>query len=72
MSIKPQPARKAIIYARVQKVNKDMLADKSKLAGMDEAPFLDCVLTAIRTTEEGQALVALDTDIEGSKARRSR
>ena len=68
--IKSEPIRDTILYTRISKVNKEFIEKKANEANMDEAPFLDRVLTALRTTEEGQAMMAFDVDIDNAPKRR--
>lgn len=70
--INVEPHRNSILYARIQKANKDMLREKAKQANLDEAVFLDRLLTALRTTEEGQAMMAFDVDIDNAPKRRAK
>jgi hypothetical protein len=65
--IKASAVRDATLYVRISDENKKFISEKARLANMEEAPFVDEVLTQLRTTEEGQALIALDIDVEGKR-----
>lgn len=65
--IKPVPSRDTVLYIRIQKVNKEFITEKAKIFNMNDSSFLDQVFTLLRTTTEGQALIALDVDNEGHK-----
>lgn len=70
--IKSEPVRDIVLYVRIQEVNKKFIEEKSRLANLDEASFVDRLITGLRTTEDGQKFVALDVEIDGSKKRRVR
>lgn len=49
ISIEPKVSRGSILYARVQKTNKEWLQKKAKVAGYDsDSEYIDKVITKLR------------------------
>lgn len=63
--IQAEPKRDVTLFARIQTINKEMIKKYAEAANMDEAPFVDRLLTVLRTTTEGKKIMALDTESVG-------
>ena len=70
--IQAEPKRDVTLFARIQTINKEMIKKYAEAANMDTAPFVDRLLTVLRTTTEGKKIMALDTESVGDAGNKAK